>query len=58
MGVEDIPTFLYDILAMEPKRQGVSANGPFSIYEVEGQEYLLAYGTNGYIVSFYPYGEK
>ncbi|MBC1549611.1 hypothetical protein HCJ28_06600 [Listeria sp. FSL L7-1434] len=53
-GIQDIPKFLHDTLKINPIEQGIGPKGPFSVYSINGQKYTLAYGNNGFIVSFYP----
>jgi len=53
-GVKNIPEFLNDTLKTKPIKTGQGAKGPFADYSVGGVMYRVAYGTNGYIVSFYP----
>lgn len=48
-----IPT-IHEVLQTQPAERGVRPTGPYAVYEIDGKEYTLAYGTNGYIVSFYP----
>ena len=53
-GVDDPYSFLCEVLQTQPVRRGVRPKGPYAIYMVDGKKYILAYGKNGYIVSFYP----
>ncbi|MBC2235412.1 hypothetical protein HCA79_11325 [Listeria seeligeri] len=53
-GIKDIPSFLNEVLKAKPIKTGVGKNGPFADYLVNGVKYRVAYGTNGFIVSFYP----
>ena len=53
-GITDIPHFLKVILQKSSIRTGKGKNGLYADYEVNGKQYRVAYGTNGYIVSFYP----
>ncbi|WP_228478991.1 hypothetical protein [Listeria seeligeri] len=53
-GIKDIPSFLNEVLKAKPIKTGVGKNGPFADYLVDGVKYRVAYGTNGFIVSFYP----
>ncbi|WP_083571663.1 hypothetical protein, partial [Enterococcus moraviensis] len=53
-GIQDIPNFLQDTLKINPIKQGTGPKGPYSVYVIDGQKYTLAYGNNGFIVSFYP----
>lgn len=48
-----IPT-IHEVLQTQPAERGVRPTGPYAVYEIDGKEYTLAYGKNGYIVSFYP----
>lgn len=52
-GITDIPSFLQQILQSLPIKTGMGASGPYSDYLVNGSTYRVAYGTNGFIVSFY-----
>ena len=53
-GVDDLYSFLNEVLQTQPVKRGVNPTGPYAIYEMDGRRYKLAHGTNGYIVSFYP----
>ncbi|MBO0468823.1 hypothetical protein JZO73_15070, partial [Enterococcus plantarum] len=53
-GIQDIPNFLHDTLKINPIKQGTGPKGPYSVYIIDGQKYTLAYGKNGFVVSFYP----
>ena len=53
-GINDIPSFLNDVLATNPIRFGRNDKGLFADYNFIGNKYRVAYGTNGFIVSFYP----
>ncbi len=53
-GINDIPQFLNDVLQTSPVNTGKSAKGLFADYVVNESKYRVAYGTNGYVVSFYP----
>ncbi|MFR9216938.1 MAG: hypothetical protein ACLVKK_11990, partial [Ruthenibacterium sp.] len=53
-GIDDIYSFLSEVLQTQPVKRGVNPTGPYAIYEMDGRRYKLAHGTNGYIVSFYP----
>jgi len=53
-GISNIPDFLYEILKTEPLKVSSNGKGFSAIYSVDGNLYTVAYGTNGYIVSFYP----
>lgn len=53
-GVNDIPSFLYDVLSTNPITIGTNEKGLFADYIFNGNKYRIAYGTNGYIVSFFP----
>lgn len=43
-------------LKTKPVRVGSNSKGKYAEYIINGKEYTVAYGTNGYIVSFYPSG--
>ena len=53
-GVSDIPALIQRALSMQPIQNGMGAAGPYADFLIDGTIYRLAYGTNGYIVSFYP----
>jgi len=50
----NIPSFLRGILQSAPINSGTTPSGPFADYMVNGNVFRVAYGTNGFIVSFYP----
>ena len=52
--ITDIPAFLNRVVSTNPIKTGSNAKGLFAEYVVNGNKYRVAYGTNGYIVSFYP----
>ena len=52
--VYDVVEFLDELLETEPYVTGSNRRGAFSEYSFDGNNYRVAYGTNGYIVSFYP----
>lgn len=56
-GITDIPGLLSDALQTNPINMGTSVSGPFADYLVNEVTYRVAYGTNGFIVSFYPIGK-
>ena len=37
-----------------PLKTGVNPQGPFSDYPINGNRHRIVYGTNAYIVSFFP----
>ena len=53
-GINDIPSFLNQTLQETPVKTGTNPQGPFADYLVDGKMYKVVYGTNGYVVSFYP----
>ncbi|MDR2879254.1 MAG: hemagglutinin repeat-containing protein, partial [Fusobacteriales bacterium] len=53
-GITNIPSFLNQILQTKPINVGRGIGGPYADYLVNGSTYRVAYGTNGFIVSFYP----
>lgn len=53
-GVNDIPKLLEDVLTTTPIKTGSNAKGLFADYVLNDNSYRVAYGTNGFIVSFYP----
>ena len=57
ISAEEISQTLREVLQTTP-RKTVLGEKPYSIYTYNGENYLVAYGSNGYIVSFYPYRGK
>jgi len=53
-GINDVPKLLKDVLATQPIKIGSNAKGLFADYVLNGYYYRVAYGTNGFVVSFYP----
>lgn len=53
-GVTDIPKLLENALSTSPVKTGSNAKGLFADYMLNGNSYRVAYGTNGFVVSFYP----
>jgi hypothetical protein len=53
-GIDDIPEFLSEVLKEAPVKVGTNSAGPFAEYLVDGKMYRVAYGGNGYVVSFFP----
>ena len=53
-GVNNIPEFLNRTLQETPIKTGMTKAGPYAEYLIDGSKYKVAYGTNGYVVSFYP----
>ena len=53
-GVSDIPNLLENVLSTSPVKTGSNAKGLFADYMLNGNSYRVAYGTNGFVVSFYP----
>ena len=53
-GVSDIPKLLENVLSTNPIKTGSNAKGLFADYILNGNSYRVAYGTNGFVVSFYP----
>lgn len=53
-GVDDISGFLNRLLQETPVKTGMTKAGPYAEYLIDGSKYKVAYGTNGYVVSFYP----
>ena len=45
---------IHEVLQTQPAERGIRPTGPYAIYMVDDKKYILAYGKNGYIVSFYP----
>jgi hypothetical protein len=58
ISTDDIPNLLENVLAngINPE-YGNTVAGPNVIHEYQGRSYLIAYGTNGYIVTFHPYSD-
>lgn len=52
--VNDVPALLKSVLETAPIKSGITDVGKFSDYVFDGTTYRVAYGTNGFIVSFYP----
>lgn len=58
-GISDVKAFLYDVLQRTPIDTGSKIlksgrKGLWAKYLFDGKKYEVAYGTNGFIVSFYP----
>lgn len=53
-GIEDIPQLLSNMVKNMPIKTGSNSKGLFADYVFNGNTYRVAFGTNGYIVSFYP----
>ena len=53
-NINNIPQLLYDLLSLTPVNTGKNSKGLFADFVWDGHTYRVAYGTNGYIVSFYP----
>ena len=53
-GVDNIPKLLENVLSSKPINTGSNAKGLFADYMFKGNKYRVAYGTNGFVVSFYP----
>ena len=53
-GVDNIPKLLENVLSSKPINIGSNAKGLFADYMFKGNKYRVAYGTNGFVVSFYP----
>ena len=54
-GITNIAEFLKEVLKTAPINTGANSIGPFAEYLINGQKYRVVYGTNGYLVSFYPF---
>jgi len=54
ISVDGIPYFLEQTLKTTPFNTGTGANGPFAVYVMNGKNYRVAYGLNGYIISLFP----
>ncbi|MCL2399814.1 MAG: hypothetical protein FWC91_08750, partial [Defluviitaleaceae bacterium] len=52
----DIPKFMQQMLQTSPIRTGAGGSGPFADFQIGNDIFRVAYGTNGFIVSFYPIG--
>lgn len=52
--IDDIPQLINNVLNTTPIKTGSNSKGPFADYVFNGKTYRIAYGKNGYIVSFYP----
>jgi len=56
-AIDDVPAFIDNMVkGYRPETLMSSSRGMAAVYLVEGKPYLIAYGKNGFIVSFYPYG--
>ena len=53
-GIDDVSLLLNDVLQTVPTKIGSNAKGKYADYLYNGNMYRVAYGFNGYIVSFYP----
>ncbi len=53
-GIKDISGTLQQILRTQPIKTGSTSAGLYAEYLFKGAKYRVAYGTNGFIVSFYP----
>ncbi|MDR3259844.1 MAG: hypothetical protein LBT51_09590 [Fusobacteriaceae bacterium] len=53
-GITNISEFIKEMVKSNPVATKISSKGMSAVYLVNGQYYNLVYGTNGYIVSFYP----
>ena len=53
-GIDDISSVLKELISGEPLQKGANHRGRYAIFQYNGNEYKVIYGTNGYIVSFYP----
>lgn len=52
--VNDVPALLESVLETGPIKTGITDAGRYADYVFDGTTYRVAYGTNGFIVSFYP----
>lgn len=52
--VNDVPALLENVLKTNPIKTGITNAGRYADYVFDGTTYRVAYGTNGFIVSFYP----
>jgi hypothetical protein len=53
-GINDIPRFLNKTLKSTPVNTGKGAAGPYADFLIDGSKYRIVFGTNGYVVSFFP----
>lgn len=58
-GITDVKSFMHQVVQSTPVNTGqrIGKNGriqKWAEYIVDNEKYLLAYGDNGFIVSFYP----
>lgn len=58
IDTDDLPTLMKEFVNSEPIEQCTNKNGPYAIYRYNGQKYRIGWGDNGYIKSFYPYGNQ
>ena len=54
ISADEIPGLLYEVLQTEPVGFFPDTSGYARIFYYNGHYYRVAYGTNGFIVSFYP----
>ena len=55
---EGLPNLLNEILVTSPDSIKQTKRGYEAVYTYEGMQYKVAYGTNGFVVSFYPVRKK
>ena len=53
-GINDIPGFLNKTLQETPFNIGKGIQGPFADFMINGSNYRIVYGANGYVVTFFP----
>ena len=53
-GVKDIPKLLEEAVSTTPIKTGSNPKGLYADYALGENSYRVAYGTNGFVVSFYP----
>ena len=58
IGTEGLPNLLNEILVTSPDSIKQTKRGYEAVYTYEGMQYKVAYGTNGFVVSFYPIRKK
>ena len=51
---DDIVDTLYKAIETKPIETGSKNGGRWAKFELDGKKYMMGYGSNGFIVSFYP----
>lgn len=53
--IYDVPQFIKELIEAKPAYIGRKPSGPYAVYSVNGSDFMLAHGDNGFVVSCYPY---